>query len=488
MRAAAERAASLGSQDQALGYLRDAITITDEPGERAALDERAGIAATDAGRYDEAIPLFEDASQAFVAIGASARAAHTLARIGAAYILGGQTTQAIERLEAGRDVVGTGDGEGHARLFAELARGYMLDWRPYDETLRWCDRALDIAERLDLVPVIADVLITQGTALMHDHARRGMAMLVGALQLAESLDDVRVQLRAINNMGAFLEDDDPALVLEFARRGVVLAQRLGNAEIIASHESTIAWRRFFAGQPREALAMLDAIERDEITPFIRGQIDKGREWLLTILGDRDAIAAVRRSIETDSASITHHEYVAYESGNQADLALLQGHVAEAIALAEQFLATGVDPYLGNLIVARCAFRMGDVARARVAVEGVDAAPRKGRTVEARRLALRAALAAMEGDEQSALESFDEAFRAFRDLGLLFELAWYQVDMVAVLGGTAQAAAVAAEARAAFESMGAHGLADQVEALTTGRSAPDGARRKREPAIKPAEVP
>jgi tetratricopeptide (TPR) repeat protein len=217
------------------------------------------------------------------------------------------------------------------------------------------------------------------------------------------------------------------------------------------------------------------------------QIDRGREWVLIILGEDEAAAAVRRSIEVDSQSITHHEYLAYESGNQADQALLQGHVPEALALAERFMATGVDPYLGNLIVARCAFRMGDVARARAAVEAVDAAPRKGRTVEAKRLALRAALAAMEGHQQTALEAFDEAFRAFRDLGLLLDLAWYQLDMVAVLGGTPQAAAVAAEARAAFESMGAYGLAGQVETLTVGQSAQAGARRTVGPAVTPTEV-
>ena len=311
LRAAAERAASLGSQAQALGYLRDAIAITEEPAERAALEERAGIAATDAGRYEEAIPLLEAAFSESVGRGDTDRASRMLARISAALILGGQITESIARIESSLDAVGMDDDVGHAHLFAELARGYMLDYRPYAEVVGMCDRALDIAERFDLVPIIADVLITEGTALLRDHARQGMAVLVGALQLAESLDDVRVQLRAINNMGAILEDDDLELALDYNRRGVALARRLGNAETEALFAGGVAWNAFFKGRLRESLATLEQIDVESIGPYARGQMDTGRELLLILLGDREAASAVRRSIDVDYQSISHHEMRAW---------------------------------------------------------------------------------------------------------------------------------------------------------------------------------
>jgi tetratricopeptide (TPR) repeat protein len=292
-----------------------------------------------------------------------------------------------------------------------------------------------------------------------------MAILVGALKLAESLDDVRVQLRAINNMGDYLEDDDPSLALEYNRRGVALARRLGNAETEALFAAGLAWNTFFAGRPRESLAMLEQIDVNDIGPYARGQIDTGRELLLVLLGDREVASAVRRSIDVDYQSISHHEFRAWHIGNRANLELHDGRINEAMVLADQFLATNVDAYYGNLMVARCAFRLGDRSRARAAVDAVDAAPRKGRAVEARRLALRAALEAMEGDQRAALESFGEAFRTFRDLGLLFDLACHQLDMAAVFAGTPQGTTIAAEARAAFETMGAHGLAGQIDALT-----------------------
>ena len=55
LRAAAERASSLGTPDQALAYLREALGISRDAAERAWLEVRAGEAAVDAGRYDDAI-------------------------------------------------------------------------------------------------------------------------------------------------------------------------------------------------------------------------------------------------------------------------------------------------------------------------------------------------------------------------------------------------------------------------------------------------
>jgi hypothetical protein len=338
----------------------------------------------------------------------------------------------------------------------------MLDWRPYEVVVGACDRALAIAERLDLVSIIADVLITKGTALTRDHAREGMALLVGALALAESRDDVHAQLRALNNIGGFIEDDDPAKVVDYGRRGMVLARRMGSSDTVANFEMGVAWSAFLAGRPREALADLEAIDEEGIGPFVHAQIDSGREALKVVLGDLEGAAGVRRSLDEQKAAISNREFLSWDIGNRAYLALLDGHIDEGAELARAFVATDVEPYFGNLIAARCAIRRGDIAGARTAIAAVDAAPRKGRAVEARRLALRGALAAMEGRTSDALEAFAEAFRGLSELGLLFDLACHQLDMAVVMAGTPQADAVAVEAHAAFETMGARSLVAQVD--------------------------
>ena len=172
LRAAAERAASLGSRAKALGYLRDAIAITGDADERALLEERGGIAAAD--KYvDEAVLALFGRHRARVRAGPLARAARTLARIRCRLQL--QRAERRRRSIAskpGLSSVGTNDDEGHARLFAELARGYMLDYRSYEEVSKASDRALAIARPRRVVPVMR-MSITKGTALIRDHARRG---------------------------------------------------------------------------------------------------------------------------------------------------------------------------------------------------------------------------------------------------------------------------------------------------------------------------
>jgi class 3 adenylate cyclase/tetratricopeptide (TPR) repeat protein len=487
LRAAAERASSLGTPDQALAYLREALGISRDAAERAWLEVRAGEAAVDAGRYDDAMPLLEAGVAAYLAAGDAPRAAAALADVSGALILSGRPAEAAGRIESSLEAVGTSGDEGHARLFAELARSYMLDWRPYEVVVGACDRALVIAERLDLVSVIADVLITKGTALTRDHAREGMALLVGALALAESRDDVHAQLRALNNIGGFIEDDDPAKVVDYGRRGMVLARRMGSSDTVANFEMGVAWSAFLAGRPREALADLEAIDEEGIGPFVRAQIDTGREALKAVLGDPDGAAEVRRSLDEQKAAISNREFLSWDIGNRAYLALLDGRIGEGAELARAFVATDVEPFFGNLIAARCGIRRGDIAGVRTAIAAVDAAPRKGRAVEARRLALRAALAALEERHVAALDMFAEAFRGLRELGLLFDLACHQLDMAVVMAGTPQADGVAHEARVAFETMGARSLVAQLDPLMD-HGARGGGKRGRAPVLStPTEV-
>ena len=61
LRAAASRASSLGSHDQAVRFLVEAIEVTDDPAEIAELLERAGNAAVLGGDVEQAEPLLRDA-------------------------------------------------------------------------------------------------------------------------------------------------------------------------------------------------------------------------------------------------------------------------------------------------------------------------------------------------------------------------------------------------------------------------------------------
>src|SRR5262249_38187785 len=96
---AAERAASLAAGDEAQRYFEQAAELTEDPGEVAALLERAGRVAWRAGHGEDAHGLFEAAIERFEAAGLAHAAARTAARLGEVEFAEGHLEHAVERME-----------------------------------------------------------------------------------------------------------------------------------------------------------------------------------------------------------------------------------------------------------------------------------------------------------------------------------------------------------------------------------------------------
>ena len=82
LRAAAIRAAALGSHAQAMGFLVEAMEVTEDPAETAELLERAGEAASNSSRMERAEPLLRDAIRRREALGDRSGAARATALLG----------------------------------------------------------------------------------------------------------------------------------------------------------------------------------------------------------------------------------------------------------------------------------------------------------------------------------------------------------------------------------------------------------------------
>jgi len=91
------------------------------------------------------------------------------------------------------------------------------------------DRVLEIAEREDLVPIIAESLVTKGTAL--GSLGRGYEA-IGALQTGRQLAETRglidTALRALINLGVTLGDRDPRAAFEATGAALEQARRVGD--------------------------------------------------------------------------------------------------------------------------------------------------------------------------------------------------------------------------------------------------------------------
>ena len=118
--------------------------------------------------------------------------------------------------------------------------------------------------------------------------------------------------------------------------------------------------------------------------------------------------------------------------------------------------------------ARPALWVGDLESVRGDLVALDATGVHGRVVEARRVTLRAGIAALEGRRPEAVTLYREALRAWRDMRLQWEEALAALDMAIVLGPTEPGVvAAAAAAREIMERLGAQPFLERLDACMAG---------------------
>ena len=185
-------AAALGGHDQAVGYLDQALAITTDPADRAPLLDRAAESASAAARDSsgyatEAIAAYREVGDEVAAAAdrsprqGAPRRQRGRARHGSAG--GGRAGRRVHR---GRAVL--------AETLAHLARAHMRIGP--GESVTVADRALGIAERLNLDGVVAEAFVNKASSLNGLGRRReSIALHEAALALAIQLPDRGFQMR-----------------------------------------------------------------------------------------------------------------------------------------------------------------------------------------------------------------------------------------------------------------------------------------------------
>jgi hypothetical protein len=125
-----------------------------------------------------------------------------------------------------------------------------------------------------------------------------------------------------------------------------------------------------------------------------------------------------------------------------------------------------------VVAGQAATFLRDAERVRGAIELYDRSPKRGRWFRARRAALGASLAALEGRRTEATSRFAETIRLFRDITAPFDLAMTEL-FFALLVGTSEpeAARAAAEAREIFGGLRAAAYLERLEPAPTQAALP-----------------
>ncbi len=261
LRAAAERAASLGSNEQALAYLESALEVTSDLAEEADLHLRAATAAeahADRGRCEthgrRAIELWREAGDRPAELRASVAFARLLANFYRLDDAAAELERAIARFG---DLTMTADG---VAVVGQLARVEMLR-EHHEQAIEIADRALRDAEALALRPDIADVLITKGSSLGNlGRTVEGRALIEAGIRIADEDGLVLTGLRGRINLSGHVAIE-PRVGMEIARAGVETARRIGNRRVEHSLLGNYAYMALTLGAWDELLAEVGGVSR-----------------------------------------------------------------------------------------------------------------------------------------------------------------------------------------------------------------------------------
>ena len=462
LRAAADRAAALHSNEQALAYLEHALTVTTDPAERAALLERAGAAAQATARFDSAQQFLLDAMGIYREIGDRVSLVRVAAASGLALAVTGGVEEAIALLDPMLDEFADLDGDpSFVGLISSAARAHAL----HDDNARameLADRALVAAERLDLVSIIADSVMTKGVALAYVGRSREAAILMsGVLGLAEEYGLITAELRAHLNMSQFLFPDDPRAGLASALAGLERARKFGLGD----------WALLLTGNA--AAAAIPAGEWDWILAAreeVGGEASDGATieavgWSIVVKalrGDSAAAKAGALTIDEMTEVSSDPQNAAYRSLLRAWIAYAAGDFGSALgATSDPFVDVTVT-YRVYVLAGRSALALGDVDRAKTAHADTVQIGVHGRWASASLATLQAGITALEGRTTEAIAAYGEAARAWRALELPFELGLCLLEFATFVGvARREARAAADEARTIFETLGATPLTARV---------------------------
>jgi class 3 adenylate cyclase/tetratricopeptide (TPR) repeat protein len=465
LKGAAVRAAALGSHEQALTFLEQALEITSDPADQAGLLERAGFSASHAGHHDRSEAHYRQAIDLYGNLGDRISAARTMSALADALVGTFKIPATLALLEPAveeyadlaADLVGID-------LASQLARALALNGE-HRRSVDLADRVLEIAERQDLVPIIAASLVTKGTALTSlGRGYEGIGALDAGRKLAESRGLTDTSLRGLINIGAALGDRDPRAGFEASCAVLEQARRVGDRGMALFVLSNAVEGAVPVGQWDWAL--------EEVADAFSTGVDASNR--ATFLYSRAPILAFRGGAVDDD--LAQAEALAAGSGIEyadsavdfrffrAEVALAQGRLQDAYDLAmTDIRASSYAVPRNTSLAARAALWARDAGRARAALDAFDASGVHGRGTEVAQVTIRAGIAALEDRRAEALGGYREALRGWQDLGVPWFLALTAIDALTLLGpDEPELQAAGEEARAILSSLGAASILARLE--------------------------
>jgi class 3 adenylate cyclase/tetratricopeptide (TPR) repeat protein len=442
LKAAGERAASLGAQRQALTFFEQALEVTTDAAEEADVRRRAGQSALSATDYDAAERHLRRAIELQRGLDDRRATAETIGILAQGLLSARRHDTAFALLTpASAEFEDLGDEPARLTILSQLARAYYLT-SELDKAIEMAEPVLAIAERTDQHAVLADTLVTKGSALSNLGRRReGVGIVEAGYHLAEEQGLPGVMLRAINNALVNRSEVDPRSTEERGTAGLALARRLGQGNWIHSFVGNLAFVSLRTGEWQTALTELDNALADADDLVERALLINNRVDIQAFLGasTEDGLAELELVRQENPGGTT--DVFLIES--QAFVSMLGGNIQPAV---ERWTALfEVDPrttFAARLWSARLHLWLGNADAAEAHLDDFWAhAPRDGVPIVSRDV-VRAGITALRGEREAAVDAYRDGLGRLRGFRLPIDEVIATIDMAWTLG---QAEPIVAEA-------------------------------------------
>jgi class 3 adenylate cyclase len=465
LKAAAERASRLHSNEQAYAFYEQALAVTFDGEEQASIRTSAARSARSAGNFGAVEDMLRPAIDWYRGQGDREVAAQTTAQLAESMLSASYVDEGMAVLEATLKDLPPDAGRAAIDLYGQLARGHLFANEP-TEAMVAVTRALDTAEQLRLRGPALQLLITRAWALMGArHPREGLALIMGALRLADQEDDLLSRLRARMNMSGFVSVDDPHLALATAQEGVDLAKQYGHSFFAGALAGNAAANALLIGDLDRVLA-IEADVRELLSIGMSVNVSGWAAAAASLRGD-DSVARDRLSIVNEAmAGTSSAQDRASELTVRAIVEFGAGNLAEArrLGLESSAVYSGGDGAIGEVFAARAGLLLGDAAGLYGDRDNLEFRAIFGVWMDRARRCVEAGIMALEGRPIESAAAYRRVIDEYRSARLPLDLGLTLVERAWLLGPTDdEAAAGRDEALAIFAEMGADGLVERLEA-------------------------
>lgn len=431
---AGERAAALGATGEAQRYFEQSVDLADEPGEQAASLVRAGEMAFRIAEHDRAGALFERALDVYEQIGdthGSARASSWYATV---EIGQGRLSEAIERLQLAYEAIADDEpDEDLALLLVRLGMSQVTAGET-ESGSRHIERALDIAEELQLVAMLCRGWNAKAILLSsrRPEEARGLFRMILDLALENELYSL-ASVAAANLSDQAFQRDRYEESLAHLGHALELARRVGDRHKEWFALSDMSYALTMLGRWDEALAILREIP-DEYLGSTLDQVSS-LSGPLELHVHRGAFDDARSLIARFPSSVDSGDLQVegcYDAATAA-ICLAEGNPRGALTAAERAIGNidtlGIgaqDVKLGFLHALEAALELGERTRTEDLLARIEVTPIGLRPpfLVATAHRFRARLA---GHDPGADREFTEAAAGLREAGLPFYLAVVQLE-------------------------------------------------------------